>query len=101
MIFPWNTSNWREKHIEKLKESLPEGVEFATLTGFPPNCFKLEIGTAPTGAVMETSNEVKHILADGLGIPVKDIFVTAGYAGGTSPTVLLEVHLEHESRTSH
>lgn len=96
MTKPLDTRKWGYDDIDDVKQALPEGVEFGTLSGYPSKSLKLDLGTgiAP-GELSETVHEVSKELRK-IGVPVEETTLTADYFGHSSPVIGLHVKWEGE-----
>lgn len=96
MSKPTDVRKWDQHDINDLKAVLPDGLRFGTLTGYPNNILKLDLGggldTEEVGERVQAAGEAFETL----GLTVDHTKLRAGYVGTTSPHVLLVVWLAEE-----
>lgn len=89
-----NTRQWKQRDISRIKQALPEGIAFGSLSTPTSTTFQLELETPVDAAeVSELAAQAEDALGD-LGIPVEQINVGSGYSGAMNPGVLLTVKMD-------
>lgn len=96
MTKPTDTRKWTQEDIKDVKEALPEGVGFGTLTSPDKRDFKLDLGR---GVRVEEIDDLVEDVVESMafaGVPtIEHVRLDAGYCGGSmSPHVLLTLRME-------
>jgi len=90
---PSKPRKWAD--IKDVRDALPEGVSFGSLTVGGVHEFGLDLGASISlSEIDQIREEVDEALTD-IGVPTDRYFLRAGYSGTTSPTIHLVVRM-HE-----